>query len=138
MPYQSPAEHPTYTYIDQYWPIQVEFTDSGKPIKLLIKEQFAPFAERVYNAYKRGSEAFSVIDGGTNLTDVLQLPQIPEVSVEFGGVAVFIVRILISAVVWAARRGVELSRFKLHTGWFMGEKGCIGWTPMGGVIYREC
>lgn len=136
MPYQSPSEHPAYTYIDQYWPIQMEFYDSGKPIKLLIKEQFAPFADKVYDAYKRASEAYYAIDKWTNLTDKLQLPEIPELTVEFAGVAIFIVRILVSAVVWAARRGVELSRFKLHTGGF-GECS-IGWTPMGGILYREC
>lgn len=138
MPYQSASEHPAYTYLDRYWPIQVEFADSDKPIKLLIKEQFAPFAEQVYNAYKHGSDAYSVIDGLTNLTDKLQLPKIPEVTVEFGGVAVFIVRILISAAIWAVQHGIELSRFKLHTGGTMGEGGGIGWTPAGGVIYREC
>lgn len=135
MPYESASEHPVYTYLDQYWPIQVEFDDSDKPIKLLIKEQFAPFAEKVYNAYKRGSEAYAVFDEWTNLTD--KLPEIPEVTVEFGGVAVFVVRILISAVVWAVRYSVEISRFKFHTGGWIGEGG-IGWTPMGGVIYREC
>ncbi|GAB3321917.1 hypothetical protein [Haloplanus salinarum] len=137
MRYQSASEHPTYTYLDQHWPIQTEFTDSGKPIKLLIKKQFAPLAKKVYNAYKRGSEIYAVLNEWTNLTDKLQLPKIPEVTVEFGGIAVFIVRVLISAVVWAVKHGVELSRFKLHTGGSMGEGG-IGWTPMGEVIYREC
>ena len=137
MSYRTASEHPVYTYLDRFWPIQVEIDDSGKPVKLLIKDQFAPFAETVYSAYKRTSEAYSAIDGLTNLTDKLQLPEFPEVTVEFGGVAVFIVRILVSAVFWAARRGVELSRFKLHPGGFMGDGG-IGWTPMGGVIYEEC
>ena len=135
MPYQSAAEHPAYTQLDRYWPIQLEYGDSGDPVKLLIKDQFAPFAEKIYNLYKRVSD-LSVISEWTNLTD--KLPEIPKVTVEFGGVAIFVVRILISAVLWAARRGIELSRFKLHTGGWIGDGGGVGWTPMGGVIYREC
>lgn len=137
MAYQSAGEHPTYTYLDQYWPIQFECNDSGTPIKLLIKDQYAPFAERMYWAYKRGSEAYTVFDDWTNLKELLDLPKILNVSVEFGGIAVFGVRVLVSAIAWAVRHNVELSRFRLHTGGWMGNGG-IGWTPMGPIIYREC
>lgn len=135
MSYQSAAEHPTYTSLDRIWPMQLEFNHDGKPMKLLIKDAFAPFAEAVYRVYNRISD-IAFVDEKINLSDKIPLLDVTEMMEGFDGVSVFVARLLISAVVWAVKRGIELSRFKLHTGGML-KKGGIGWTPMGGVIYRE-
>lgn len=132
--YTSAAEHPAYTYIDRYWPIQVEF-DESQPTKLLVKDQYASIFDTLYTVYKQASDIYTVLDWA-DLLDTLNLPDISAVGIEFANVAVIVLKVLIAAVQWAVERDIEISQFDLFTG---GMGGCrIGWTPMGGVLYREC
>lgn len=124
--------HQPYTALDHYWPIQLE------PDKLLVQDPWHRFAERIYNCYKRCSAIVGGAEFSTDFFDQLELPDLPAFPVEVGGlgVTVFVIRAVVYAAIWAARQGIELSKFELHTGGF-GVSG-IGWTPMGAVLYREC
>ena len=122
-----------YTAVDHHWPIQLEFDGSERPVKLLIKESWYSIAEPIYDWYSRLSLLLGPID-----LDEIKLPDLPEIPVELDGlgITVFLIKLVISSVIWAAKHGIKLSRFELHRGW-AGSIG-LGWTPMGPVLYREC
>jgi len=126
-----------YSAVDHYWPIQVEFNDAGNPVKLLIKDTWYSFAKPIYELYKWVSNRSGVADV-SDLLSQFDVPEIPEFVVELDGVGlrIFALRVVVFAVRWAVDQAIELSKFKLTQGW-MGTIN-IGWTPMGGILYREC
>jgi hypothetical protein len=138
MPQQSASIPSPYTAIDYYWPVEFEYDNSDQPNKLIVKDLWYGFVERIYNWYQEYSNLFSGVSFSMDILDQLGLPKVPEVPVKLDGlgVIVFVIRFVVHAAIWAARRSIELSKFKLHSGGW-GASG-IGWTPMGAIIYREC
>lgn len=124
-----------YSVIDRIWPIQIETQDTGKPVKLLVKDPWYSFAQPIYDLFQKASALAGAVDVSTDFFD--QLPNISEfpVKIEGLGVTVLVLRVVAYSVIWAAKRGLQLSRFELHEMGF-GMSG-IGWTPAGPVLYRE-
>jgi len=106
-------------------------------VKLLIKDTWYSFAKPIYELYKWVSNRSGVADV-SDLLSQFDVPEIPEFVVELDGVGlrIFALRVVVFAVRWAVDQAIELSKFKLTQGW-MGTIN-IGWTPMGGILYREC
>lgn len=122
-----------YNSVDRSWPVQVEFDESGSVAKLLLNESWYEPMKWVYDRWKSLMAIGETVDVSESPIGEVGLPEIPELTVEVGwlGLKIFVIRL----VMLAAEKGIELSKFELHTG---GWGPCqIGWSPMGGVLYRE-
>jgi hypothetical protein len=102
-------------------------------VRLLVRESWYSIAEPIYGWCSKLSVISEVVD-----FDDIDLPELPEMPIELDGlgVTVFLLRLVLSTVVWAVKHGIELSKFELHRGWAGPAE--LGWTPVGSVLYREC
>jgi hypothetical protein len=117
-----------YNTLERAWPIQIETDSEGKLLKVLLKESWYEPLKRLYDYWEElyaCSESISI--------DGLTLPEFPEFSIEIGvlGIKIFVIR----AVIWAAKKGIGLSKFELRDGGWGAPR--IGWSPMSAVMYEE-
>lgn len=122
-----------YNSIDRSWPVQVELDESGTVAKLLLNESWYGPMKWVYDRWKSLVAIGNTVDVSESSIGDVGLPEMPALTVNVGwiGLKIFVIRL----VMLAAEKGIELSKFELYSG---GWGPCqIGWSPMGGVLYRE-
>ena len=121
-----------YDAIERAWPVFLDTNSEGSVVRLLVKEKWYSFAEKIHSWYSEIRDVTSISFEG------IDFPEIPEMSISIGGFGfnILLAQILIRFVAWAANKGIELVESTLFVSGMGKPRRAIG--PVGEVLYEEC